>query len=277
MRRPERLSAAELRARREASGVLLEIAAPILDRLAAAAADTGSALMLSDPSGLVLDERLHRSSCEDFTELGLTAGASWSEADEGTNGIGTTLSERRPVVIWRDQHFHARDSILTCMGAPIEAPDGGVAGVLDISSCRADLTEAQARLIAMTVQEAAIRLSCELFRRAYSSGRVVAVAPDGLLGPCLIAVDGNDLIVAANRAARRTLGLTSEEIDRNPPAVDVLHADEPFDDIDGAVRAGIMRALKRANGNVSQAARNLQLGRSTLYRKIQELGIRLDG
>ncbi|HEY0212705.1 MAG TPA: helix-turn-helix domain-containing protein [Paenirhodobacter sp.] len=272
-RRPDRLSAAALRLRREAAHILREVAAPILDRLAAAVTDTGNALMLGLPDGVIIDERLRETDRALFNQVGLTAGASWSEADEGTNGIGTALAERRPMVIWRDQHFHSRNLALTCISALIEAPDGGNAGVIDMSSCRRDLGEGQARLISLTVQDAAIRISCELFRLAHPDARLVTLATDPHLGPCLIAVDASDLIVSCNRAARRMLGLSPHDIARHPPFADLLHETAARGDIAGAVRSEVLRALKRADGKVTLAARDLGLGRSTLYRKIRALGL----
>jgi len=43
---------------------------------------------------------------------------------------------------------------------------------------------------------------------------------------------------------------------------------------DEAVRMRIISALKIAKGDVREAARILEMGRTTLYRKIAELGLR---
>ncbi|HEY0214275.1 MAG TPA: GAF domain-containing protein [Paenirhodobacter sp.] len=276
-RRPERVTQDTLRARREAAQDLMRVAGPILNRLAAAAMDTGSAVILSGPDGLILEERIRAADSVDFGSAGLAAGASWAEADEGTNGIGTCLTERRPVVIWNDQHFHVRNLALTCMGAPIEAPDGGLAGVVDISSCRRDLNEAQARLIGLTVQDAAVRIGCELFSAAFPGARIIVMPGDPAHGPCQIAVDRDDLILGCNRAARRTFGITNQDIALRRPAADVLRAGAEIDargGLKGALRSEVLRALHRAGGNVTAAARDLRIGRATLYRKIKDLGLR---
>lgn len=278
IRRPERVAQSTLRERREAAQDLLRIAGPILNRLAAAAMDTGSAVILSGPDGLILEERCHPADSADFGGAGLAAGASWSEADEGTNGIGTCLTERRPVVIWHDQHFHTRNLALTCMGAPIEAPGGGLAGVVDISSCRRDLSEAQARLIGLTVQDAAIRIGCELFAAAFPRARIIVMPGDPAQGPCQIAVDRDDLILGCNRAARRAFGITDADIALHRPAADLLRdaAGADRSGLQDALRSEVLRALRRAGGNVSAAARDLRIGRATLYRKIDALGLRAE-
>jgi transcriptional regulator of acetoin/glycerol metabolism len=47
------------------------------------------------------------------------------------------------------------------------------------------------------------------------------------------------------------------------------------DDIGAAERAVLHRALARSGGNVSKAAKNLNLSRATFYRKINQLGLTL--
>jgi transcriptional regulator of acetoin/glycerol metabolism len=59
------------------------------------------------------------------------------------------------------------------------------------------------------------------------------------------------------------------------PASDALEESKPDDrqDLVAAERAALMRALSRANGNVSQAAIALGMSRATLHRKMNRLGL----
>jgi len=269
----ERLSAPEMRARREASGLLVQIAGPVLDRLARAAGDAGCAVFLSDAEGLVLDERMREGDKLDFQANNLTSGSNWSEGSEGTNGIGTCLAEARPVIVWRDQHFRANNTGLTCTGAPVFGALGELAGVIDVSSARSDMTEGYARLVALTVQDAAQRIEADLFRASFEGARILSTgagesAPQGVM---LLALDRDDLVVGATRAARRHLGIEPAQIGR-------LAANDLFDmgrsaGLDEAQRAEMARALARAGGNVSAAARDLGIGRATFYRKAKSLGL----
>lgn len=272
----ERLSTPEMSARREASGLLVEIAAPVLDRLARAACDAGCAVFLSDADGLVLDERMRDGDQRDFHAANLAPGSDWSEGAEGTNGIGTCLAEGRSVTVWRDQHFRSNNTALTCMGAPVFGALGELAGVIDVSSARADMTEGYARLVALTVQDAAQRIEADLFRASFEGARILSTgagesAPQGVM---LLALDRDDLVIGATRAARRHLGLEDNHIGRLP-------ANDLFDlgrsagraALDEAQRAEMARALARAGGNVSAAARDLGIGRATFYRKAKALGL----
>lgn len=268
-----RLSPAEMAARREAMGLLVSIAGPVLDRLARAAGEAGCSVLLTDAGGLILDERVRDGDAGFFHAAGLVPGSDWSEGAEGTNGIGTCLAEARPVVVWRDQHFRARNTGLTCMGAPVFGAEGELAGVIDVSSARADMSEGYARLVALTVQDAAQRIEADLFRASYSGARILSAgsgeaAPQGVM---LLAIDRDDLIVGATRAARRHLGIDATAMGRLP-AADLLDFGARGG-LDEAQRAEMARALARSGGNVSAAARDLGISRATFYRKARALGL----
>lgn len=269
-----RLENAALRHRRERVGPLLRIAAPVLDRLAGAALDAGCAVLLTDGDGLVIDDRTRSSDQAWFSGAGLVAGANWSESEEGTNGIGTCLAERRPVIIHRGQHFRATHTQLSCMGAPVFGPEGQLSAVIDVSSVRGDLTEGHARLVSLAVVDAARRIERELFRAAFATARILTLEGRDTTGPILFAVDRDDLILGATRAARRSFGLTEEDILARRPASDILGEDGPGG-LDEAARSEMLRALHRAGGNVSAAARELGIGRATFYRKMKQFGVQI--
>ena len=272
----ERLAAAEIAARREAAGLLLRVAAPVLDRLARAACEAGCAVFLSDAEGFVLDDRMRDADRRTFHRANLAPGSDWSEGAEGTNGIGTCLAEGRAVTVWRDQHFRATNTGLTCMGAPVFGAKGELAGVIDVSSDREDMTEGYARLVALTVQDAAARIEADLFRASFEGARILATgsAEDSPQSVMLLALDRDDLVIGATRAARRQLGLDETQIGRLP-ATDLFA--KPRAEGQGALaeaqRGEMVRALARSGGNVSAAARELGIGRATFYRKAKALGL----
>jgi transcriptional regulator of acetoin/glycerol metabolism len=270
--RPERTDESAYRLARERLGRLVAIAAPSMDRLFAAVGETGCSIVLTDAAGVIVERRGKPGDDDAFRDCGLWVGADWSEAREGTNGIGTCIVEQRPVTIHRDQHFHVSNTTISCMGAPIFDHEGELAGVLDISTYRADLAEPFAALLADAVVEAARRIEIENFQTAFAASRVVmAGAPDG--GPMLLALDRDDLVIGATRRARKSLGLSSACFDTPRPARDILaNAAGPMDLL-GAERAEIRRALAHAKGNASQAARDLGLSRATLYRRMARLGL----
>ena len=70
----------------------------------------------------------------EFRRAGLSLGALWDERHEGTNGIGTCLAEGGPVTVHREEHFRGYNLSLSCSGAPILDPHGGILAVLDAST-----------------------------------------------------------------------------------------------------------------------------------------------
>src|SRR6516164_3298797 len=157
-RLPVRLSETELARARARAESLLHAARPIMDRLYQAVGATGCCVLLAGNDGIPVDRRGAAGDDSTFESWGLWTGAVWSEEHEGTNGIGTCLVEKRPLTIDRDQHFFTRNALLNCTAAPIYDQEGKLAGVLDVSSCRADRTDLFVDLIRLAVGEAARRI-----------------------------------------------------------------------------------------------------------------------
>ena len=269
-----RLSTAEVAVVRERLGRLLKIAQSSLDRLFLAVGGVGCSVLLADAEGTVVDRRGARADDTTFDSWGLWTGAVWSEKLEGTNGIGTCIVEKRPLTIDREQHFLTRNSRLFCTTAPIFDEHGELTAALDVSSCRVDLTEGFGRLIATAVADAARVIEAENFRQAFPDARIVLTSQGERDVNSLLAVNRDDLVIGATRAARRALGLTSAALARPIPAADLIKGTRAeSDDIDAAERAVLQRALARSGGNVSRAAKELDMSRATLHRKMKKLDL----
>lgn len=277
-RPPETLSAQELAAARQEIEPLMRAARTTLDRLFQAVGDTGCCVLLTNRDGVPVDRRGAAADDDQFRRWGLWSGAVWSEATEGANGIGTCLAESRALTIHRDQHFHTRNIGLSCTAAPIYDHQGRLAAALDVSSARADLTEGFAALIAAAVGDAARAIESAHFRQAFSDTRIVLPSGgerpgNGGWGMALLAVDRHDLVVGATRSARQLLNITDARIAGQLPASDVLSTGGAHEELVEAERGAVRRALARADGNVSAAARALGVSRATLHRKLNRLGL----
>ena len=230
---------------------------------------------MTDSNGVALERRGAAGDDKDFRGLGLWSGTVWSEASVGTNGIGTAIADERPVVIQRDQHFLSCNTGLICSTAPIRDHCGRVAAAIDISTCREDAGEMAMLLMSQAIRDAAARIEANLFRRAFNGARILLVPADGKSSPALLAIDRDDLVLGATRAARLRLNLDDRRIAAGVPAADVL--DEvpagQGEDLFDAERAALRRVLSRSSGNVSQAADTLGISRATLYRKMKKLSI----
>jgi len=267
-RPPRRLDQRELAEAQARMASLLQAAGPSLDRLYEAVGDTGCCVLFTDRNGVPVDRRGHHADDETFHRWGLWTGTVWSEAEEGTNGIGTCLAEERPLTIHCGQHFHARNTGLSCTVAPIHDHQGRLAAALDVSSCRADLTEGFVGLIAAAVADTARRIEATHFRLAFPKARIVLGPGTEHAASAMLAIDDDDLIVGATRGARLAFGLTDERLAKGLPAEEVLCNGGNAGSFGAAERLVLQRALLRSRGNVSAAAKLLGISRATMHRKL---------
>lgn len=270
--RGNRNDAATLTRLREANGELIAAANPVLDSLSGSVGRSGCAVVLSDLDGVILESRSGEADARLFDAIGLVAGAEWSEAAEGTNGIGTCLVEGRPVTIHRADHFASRNVGVSCMDAPVFDPEGRLVAALDVSSCRADHGEAMAVMIAALVQDAARQIERAYFCNRFSHARIIHAPEQTGRASALLAVDRDDLVIGATRAARLQYALGNGRIDMVPLG-DLLDGtrNSCFEDSERAV---LRQALARSGGNVARAARELGIGRATMYRRMERVGMR---
>ncbi|MCY4335786.1 MAG: GAF domain-containing protein [Litoreibacter sp.] len=265
--------ASEVAERQDRLGRVMRVAAPTLDRLFELVGNSGCGIVLTDADGIVLDHRFTDADHDAFYGWGLGLGSDWSEASEGTNGIGTCLAENRPVTIHRSEHFMARNTEMSCIDAPIYGADGQIVAALDVSSARADQTQAINGLIAEMVQQTARKIEADNFRDRFKSERIIVADQDDSTAMMLLAVDRDDIVVGATRGARKVYGMSLEGAVTPIPARDLFGADTGPTGFENAERAAVVRALVRADHNVSKAARNLGISRATLYRRMRSLGL----
>ena len=96
--------------------------------------DANSIMILTDASGLIIDTEGDARVVDAGRQVHLEPGGRWSEADIGTNAIGTAMAESKPVQIHGAEHFCAKVQRWTCAAVPVHDPaDGELLGVVDIS------------------------------------------------------------------------------------------------------------------------------------------------
>ncbi len=96
--------------------------------------DAGSIMILTDPTGLIIDTQGDARVIDAGRAVHLEHGGRWSEADIGTNAIGAAMAESRPVQIHGAEHFCTEVQRWTCAAVPVHDPsDGELLGVVDIS------------------------------------------------------------------------------------------------------------------------------------------------
>jgi transcriptional regulator of acetoin/glycerol metabolism len=176
----------------------------------------GNAVLLTDARGVILNCVTEPGERRIFERAGLWLGADWSEAREGTNGIGTCLVERQSVTIHRDEHFRGRHTGLTCSASPVFDPHGELLAVLDVSSARHDVSrQSQFHTMAL-VNLSAKMIEGNYFLRHFDDQWLLRfhlqAGSVGLFSEGLLAFDGEGRVSALNQSALNLLSLARTDL-----------------------------------------------------------------
>ena len=208
-RRPPVLSRDELSTHHARMADVIDCARYEMTTLYQQLGDPDSAVVLTNTDGVIL----HMVSSPEFERgaapLGLQIGAVWSEAEAGTNGMGTCVAAAAPIAVRLDEHFFTQYAQLTCSAVPVYDPAGEMCAVLDVTS-RSQMSQQHLLvLLGMTARMIENRLIDLRFRDAHpihfhSRPEFVYTLHEGKL-----IVDNEGQVLAANRSALFQLGLGS--------------------------------------------------------------------
>jgi AraC-like DNA-binding protein len=215
---PHVITQHELNAAREPLDNIVVHAREEIDRLYAIVRQQGYVVLLCNNDGVAIHHRGDEARSDEFKHWGIWLGGVWAEQIEGTNGIGTCIAEQRPVLVHGGQHYRNRHTKLSCAGAPIFDAVGKLAGVLDVSTVLFEGKD-QPRQLALAATIASARAVEErLFRDFFRYAWILAALPRDDSGPAsLLAVDGDQRIVGADRVARLAFSLTDSSLAGGTP------------------------------------------------------------
>jgi transcriptional regulator of acetoin/glycerol metabolism len=207
--KPSVLPSAALAVRRERLADVIDCARYEMTTLYQQLADAESAVVLTDTDGVILHMVSSSEFGEEVAPLGFHVGAVWSEAEAGTNGMGTCAVAASPIAVRREEHFFTQFTSLTCSAVPVFDPSGAMAAVLDVTSRSSLLQQHSLVLLGMTAQMIENRLLDHRFPNAHplhfhSRPEFVYTLHEGRL-----AVSAEGEILAGNRSALFQLGLRS--------------------------------------------------------------------
>src|SRR6476619_6274327 len=111
------------------------LAQDLIEQLHKVAEESRSMVVVTDASGLIL-HRVGDGCLEGRgSEMNLVEGARYSEAADGTNGIGTALAADHAFQVFAFEHFNERHHQWVCSGAPVHDPvSGQTVGLIDLST-----------------------------------------------------------------------------------------------------------------------------------------------
>ncbi len=184
------LSEVEIESRRTSSAL-----APLIASVTSSlepVVDDGLLLVVTDTDGRVLWRRGHSGVRRLADRLGFVPGSAWTEANVGTNAIGTCLVVGEPVHIRGPEHYVESHTRWSCAAAPVHDPwTGKTLGAIDISGPARSVQRSVLALVGVSARLAEAEVRTEHARsldrlRAYAApvvarvgGRALAVDPTG--------------------------------------------------------------------------------------------------
>lgn len=210
-KRPNTVDHADLQARKERLGGVLRVARIEMEDLSKLVPHSEYSIMLTDRDGVILSYVGDPGFSATARRSGFREGVVWSERELGTNGMGTCLMTRRPVVIHRSDHFLAQNAQLTCAAAPIFDMRGQLLAALDISGASSSAHTpmlALVELVARNVENRALLGACKDYHvlRFHQYLEFVATPGEGVL-----VFDEHGTIKGANRSALKLLEIRDHE------------------------------------------------------------------
>ncbi len=212
---PTILAECELADHRDRAMDIIECAKHEMTTLYQQLGDPELAVVLVDTDGVILHMVAAPAFSDEVGRSGFRVGAVWSEGEVGTNGMGTCLVVKQPVVVRQHEHFFPEFAGLTCSAVPIFDPDGQLVAVLDVTSRSPLMQQHSLVLLGMTVQMIENRLIDRRHRDDYpvhfhSRPELVYTLHEGML-----VVNDSGRIRAANRSALFQLGFDSMDAVRD--------------------------------------------------------------
>ncbi|MFO1220436.1 MAG: sigma-54-dependent Fis family transcriptional regulator [Burkholderiaceae bacterium] len=208
-RRPAVLSRAELASHHARVADVVDCARYEMTTLFQQLGEPACAVVLTDTDGVIV----HMVSSPEFERgvrpCGLQVGGVWTEAEAGTNGMGTCIAAAGPVAVRLDEHFFAQFTSLTCSAVPVHDPSGEIIAVLDVSSHSTMSQQHLLVLLRMTARMIENRLIDVRYPHAHpihfhSRPEFIYTLHEGKL-----IVDSDSRILAANHSALFQLGVDS--------------------------------------------------------------------
>ncbi|MBK9021136.1 MAG: sigma-54-dependent Fis family transcriptional regulator [Sulfuritalea sp.] len=185
----------------EKSRHLLTHAQPVMDVLFEQIVDTQNVVVLANNAGYIL----HSCGDPDFLsraeKVALAPGVEWSEANRGTNAIGTALVMGAPVVVDGSQHFLSANRFLTCSASPIFDPYGKLSGILDVSGDHRSSNRHTIALVRMSVQMIENRMFASAFNEMLTLRFHARPEFVGTLCEGMAAFSEDGTLLSANRNA----------------------------------------------------------------------------
>lgn len=185
---------------------LLQAAASTLAEAADLLAGTRTVMLITDSNGVVLEAAGDRATLNMARDISLACGGQWGETFAGTNGIGTALASKQPVLVQAAEHYCAGIKGWSCAGAPIHDPvDGSVVGLLDISGLKQSFSGQALALAVVAARQVEWNLARQTEAEHVRLLEACLEDSQKHVGEGLVALDARGRLLYASRKAAHLL------------------------------------------------------------------------
>ncbi|WP_260677390.1 sigma-54-dependent Fis family transcriptional regulator [Tepidiphilus olei] len=195
---------------------LLQASAPVMACARDFLRETGTVMLLADPSCTILTMEGDASTLDAAQIVHLQPGVGWGEEKCGTNAIGTALTLAQPVQIHSAEHFCAGFKRWSCAATAIRHPhDGEILGVLDVSGLSHSFSRQSLALVVTAAQRIESRITMQEMELRY---RLLEVARSRSHSDGLLVVDRRGYPIWASANARAAIEALGGVIDFSRPS-----------------------------------------------------------
>ncbi|HSL27575.1 MAG TPA: sigma 54-interacting transcriptional regulator [Anaerolineales bacterium] len=239
-----RMGSDHLLASQTASFDLMAIARPVMEDVYQCVQDSGTAIVLTNSVGCILDVLGDEEILKIMTGWGAGLGAFLSEERVGTSSFGLALAERMPVQVAGAEHFIKQLHLATGAAAPMFDISGRLLGVLGLVMPleryhvhSLGLVAAAAR--AVENQHQSDLLMAEQNSQLAQLNTILSTISDGIL-----VWGAHQRLVHANQAASQMLGIPTRSMVGKPvhglfsiPAFveEAIQQKKPLTDVEGTI------------------------------------------
>jgi transcriptional regulator of acetoin/glycerol metabolism len=249
------LTSHELKNHQQLMGDYFKIAADGVQSFGNALNQAGLAVLLADSQGVTVAKRLPYGEIDLFKANGFVLGSCWNEKLAGTNAIGTSLVEKKPLIVHGQEHYSSHSGNMSCATSPIFDSLGNFMGCLNASTLAATGGKETQFLTLKLVTMYARMIENSHFHHFHRNNIIIIIKPTNNFGEegqeCLIALSESGNIIGANRNSfcqfaitimgdligkkiETVLALSIEELQTNTQggltgsSITIGNSDEPF-------------------------------------------------
>lgn len=205
------LTTSKIKELKEREERFLRHAAPGADWLHKHIGGLGFCTLITDMSGATLEVRAANQFHHEFNDCGLREGAIWSEVDQGTCGIGTAIFDRKPTLVYQNEHFLIRNQGISCGSIPVFGTNDEILGVLNATATSARADRQCLSLAYNLASQTASRIEHEYFSEVHANDWLMWLCSpsDGwALGHgTLLAFDESGVILGMGKELKRQLSI----------------------------------------------------------------------